>query len=125
MSPVFRRFVDGLNSGSLIQHMYTHDLDRCWMPVPPPSDQRAVVPEVERQFSFIEACERAVEAGLARAAALRRSILAAAFSGKLVPQDPSDEPASLLLERIRAERQKAVTQTRPRARRGATRAAGK
>ena len=47
-----------------------------------------------------------------RAASLRRSILAAAFSGQLVPQDPDDEPASVLLERIRAER----APTRPWAR---------
>ena len=42
--------------------------------------------------------------GLARSAALRRSVLKAAFEGRLVPQDPTDEPASVLLERIRAER---------------------
>ena len=60
--------------------------------------------EVERQFSFIEAAERAVSAALVRSAGLRRSVLKAAFEGRLVPQDPSDEPASVLLERIAAER---------------------
>ena len=60
--------------------------------------------EVERQFSFIEAAERAVDAALVRSAGLRRSVLKAAFEGRLVPQDPSDEPASVLLERIAAER---------------------
>jgi type I restriction enzyme S subunit len=72
--------------------------------IPPTEEQARIVAEVERQFSFIEACERAVDAGLARSSALRRSVLKAAFEGKLVPQDPSDEPASVLLERIRAER---------------------
>jgi type I restriction enzyme S subunit len=51
-------------------------------------------------------------------AALRRSVLKAAFEGKLVPQDPSDEPASVLLERIRANRSAAAPgkSRRPRSR---------
>lgn len=79
-------------------------LEKLAVPVPPEDEQDRIVAEVERHFSFIEACERAVDTGLARAAALRRSVLKAAFEGRLVPQDPSDEPASVLLERIRAER---------------------
>lgn len=71
--------------------------------VPPLDEQHRIAGEVERQFSFLDACERAVDVGVARAAALRRSVLKAAFEGKLVPQDPSDEPTSVLLDRIRAE----------------------
>jgi type I restriction enzyme S subunit len=48
-----------------------------------------------------------------RSTSLRSSVLAAAFSGKLVPQDPSDEPASVLLERIAAERVAAANGHRP------------
>lgn len=73
-------------------------------PVPPAEEQRRIVDEFAKQSSFIEACERAVDAGLRRSTALRRSVLKAAFEGRLVPQDPLDEPASVLLERIRAER---------------------
>jgi len=80
-------------------------LSRFPLPLPPREEQLRIVAEVERQFSFIDACERAVDAGLVRAGALRRSILKAAFEGKLVAQDPADEPASVLLERIRAERE--------------------
>lgn len=79
-------------------------LEKLAVPVPSEDEQDRIVAEVERHFSSIEACERAVDAGLARSAALRRSVLKAAFEGRLVPQDPSDESASVLLERIRAER---------------------
>jgi len=74
------------------------------LPVPPAEEQARIVTETERQMSFVEACERAVDAGVQRSAALRRSVLKEAFEGRLVPQDPTDEPASVLLERIRAER---------------------
>lgn len=72
--------------------------------LPPAEEQIRIAEEVERQMSFMDACERAVDVGLARSTGLRRSVLKAAFEGRLVPQDPSDEPASVLLDRIRAER---------------------
>jgi type I restriction enzyme S subunit len=59
---------------------------------------------VERSTSVFREVSGVCRAALRRAAALRRSILATAFSGQLVPQDPGDEPASVLLDRIRAER---------------------
>ena len=74
------------------------------IPVAPTNEQERIVAAVEYRFSFIDACERTVDAGLVRSAAMRRSILKAAFEGRLVPQDPSDEPASVLLDRIRADR---------------------
>ena len=75
------------------------------IPIPPLAEQRRIVAEVERRLSVIQQAEATVEASLARAERLRQSILKQAFSGKLVPQDPDDEPASVLLERIRAERE--------------------
>ncbi len=75
------------------------------IPLPPLAEQRRIVAEVERRLSVVQQAEAAVEASLARAERLRQSILKQAFSGKLVPQDPGDEPASALLERIRAERE--------------------
>ncbi|MDE0337632.1 MAG: restriction endonuclease subunit S [Caldilineaceae bacterium] len=74
------------------------------LPLPPLAEQYRIVAEVERRLSVIQQAEGTVEANITRAERLRQSILKRAFSGKLVPQDPNDEPASLLLERIRAER---------------------
>ena len=75
------------------------------LPLPPLAEQRRIVAEVERRLSVVQQAEATVEASLARAERLRQSILKQAFSGRLVPQDPGDEPASALLERIRAERE--------------------
>jgi len=74
------------------------------IPIPPLAEQRRIVAEVERRLSVVAALEVAVVAALARARRLRRAVLERAFEGRLVPQDPSDEPASVLLERIKAER---------------------
>ncbi len=75
------------------------------VPLPPLAEQRRIVAEVERRLSVIQQTEAAVESSLQRAERLRQSILKRAFSGELVPQDPYDEPASVLLERIRVQRE--------------------
>ena len=79
------------------------------IPVPPLEEQRRIVAEIEERLGAIDALRAAIERAQRRGAALRRSVLERAFRGELVPQDPSDEPASVLLDRIRAERAAATT----------------
>ncbi len=88
-----------------IHHLGSERTASWTVALPPLAEQRRIVAEVERRLSVIQQAEATVEASLARAGRLRQSILKQAFSGKLVPQDPNDEPASALLERIRAERE--------------------
>lgn len=70
-------------------------------------DQSSIIQEIESRLSVCYKIEESIEQGLQQAEALRQSILKKAFEGRLVPQDPNDEPASVLLERINGERQKA------------------
>ncbi len=112
-SPVFRRFVDGLNTGSLIQHMFTSQVLDFRFPVPPMEEQNAIVNSVEQALKSKEVLAESLEAALSQSNILDQSILAKAFRGELVPQDPNDEPASVLLERIRTERE--AQSAKPRA----------
>lgn len=71
-------------------------------PLPPVDEQDQIMAEVAEKFSQIDAALAEAESSLRRAARLRQSILKQAFEGKLVPQDPKDEPANVLLDRMRA-----------------------
>lgn len=104
-SPVFRRYVNGgLNTGSLIQHMFTSQVDNFVLPLPPEAEQASVVARIEDILATQRSTLSIARSWREAFASLNQSILAKAFRGELVPQDPNDEPASQLLERIRAER---------------------
>jgi type I restriction enzyme S subunit len=104
-TPLFRTFVDRLNTGSLIQHMFTSQLDTFAFPLPPLAEQERIVVEIDRHVSAVDAVDGDIQRNKLRASKLRQSVLRWAFEARLVDQDPTDEPASRLLERIQAERE--------------------
>lgn len=84
------------------------------VPLGPADEQRELLSQLDVQIEQLDRQERTVELSLKQSAAQRQNILRAAFAGELAPQDPDDEPASLLLERIRAEQAEHAKQPKPR-----------
>lgn len=76
-------------------------LTRLPIPIPPVAEQRKIMHEVARQLSAADKLLATLDRQLSRARAARDVLLREAFTGRLVPQNPKDEPASILLERIR------------------------
>lgn len=72
--------------------------------LPPLPEQQRIVQKAEQYWSVLDAIERAIEVAVLRSDRLHRAILSVAFRGRLVDQDPSDEPAEVLLDRIKAAR---------------------
>ncbi|MFF5272127.1 hypothetical protein [Streptomyces sp. NPDC000133] len=89
--------------------------------IPPQELQEQLVKEIEGHLENVRVGHSLAEGAFAQAQELRAALLYAAFTGALVPQDPADEPASDLLDRIRAQREAAATTPRKRAPRKATR----
>jgi type I restriction enzyme S subunit len=103
-SPIFLGWVNSNARGSAQPHLRGKDIDETRIYFPDVEKQRAVVATIERAFAWID--RLAIEATSARKLVdrLDQAILAKAFRGELVSQDPNDEPASVLLDRIKAGR---------------------
>lgn len=77
-------------------------LENLWIPYCHPDEQRQIVEMLDQATSTIDATETEIATNLQKIATLRQAILKRAFSGRLVPQDPADEPAATLLAHLRA-----------------------
>lgn len=96
--------------------MSQSDLESLAVPVAPLAEQAKIVSVVSSSLENANALGEHVRFGRLSVGQLNQSILAKAFRGELVPQDPNDEPASVLLERIRAERAGSATKAPKRGR---------
>ncbi len=98
--------------GSNVLQINNKNVEPLPFPICSIEEQREIASILEKTLSFVDGTESDISQELQKANALRQAILKKAFSGHLVPQDPHDEPASVLLDRIRAERAQAMKHTR-------------
>lgn len=91
-------------STSGVNNINSEEISDLQIPVPTLDEQKRIVAEIESRFERANALETAVDRALNDAEKLKQAVLKKAFSGELVPQNPDDEPASVLLNRIRAAR---------------------
>ena len=106
MCPAFENQWKARVTGTTVPHVNIRDLRTMALPLAPGPEQRRIAEEIQRYFSIADEVENTTDRVLQASARLRQSILKGAFEGRLVPQDPTDEPAERLLERIRQDRMK-------------------
>ena len=121
-SPYAWRLYRAANIGTGVKHINVSMIKTLLVPLPPLAEQRRIVERVNELIPLVEEYGRLEDAREELDAALpgrlRKSVLQMAVQGKLVPQDPADEPASTLLERIRGQRRKLVSEKKMKAPRG-------
>ncbi|WP_433540147.1 restriction endonuclease subunit S [Streptosporangium sandarakinum] len=99
-----KRFVKEVRITTNLAHLSAGRLKSVEFPIPPMDEQKRIVGEVRESLSLVSRMDAAIRTAMKRSDYLRQALLREAFAGRLVPQDPADEPASELLARIRAER---------------------
>ena len=107
VSGKFSRVAGGVG----INHLSAYKFAQIALPLCALAEQQEIVCLLEERFAAIEQQERGIESALKQAETLRQAVLKNAFTGQLVAQDPHDEPASILLDRIRAEREQTAKRT--------------
>ncbi|EKO5172513.1 restriction endonuclease subunit S [Vibrio vulnificus] len=93
--------------GGVVKNIRSELVKEAKVQLPTLSEQKEIVRLVDQYFAFADTIEAQVKKAQARVDNLTQSILAKAFRGELVPQDPNDEPADKLLERIAEARKEA------------------
>ena len=121
-SPYAWRLYRAANIGTGVKHINVSMIKTLLLPLPPLAEQRRIVERVGElmplveEYGGLEDAREALDAALP--GRLRKSVLQLAVRGGLVPQDPADEPAAVLLERIRGQRRKLVAEKKMKAPKG-------
>ncbi|MGE6760750.1 restriction endonuclease subunit S [Corallococcus interemptor] len=117
-SPTATAMLAGRTKGVAQQGVNLSDLRSFPVPLPSLAEQAQIVRKIDAAMSHARGIARACTEAVSRTPSLEAAILAKAFRGELVPQDPTDEPASALLQRIRAEQQQTTdSESNPRSKR--------
>jgi type I restriction enzyme, S subunit len=106
-APVMQKQMVGVGTG--LQHIHLRDLKQDVLPIPPLEEQTEIVRRVESLFAWADRLEARVTAARAQVDRLTPALLAKAFRGELVPQDPADEPAVELLARILRDKGESIS----------------
>jgi len=111
-SPYVDNLINSITYGVKMPRVGTETMTSLLVPIPPLEEQRRIVEKIDEVASAVSAYDVTYQKSEALNStfpeALKKSILQEAVQGKLVPQDPTDEPAEALLERIRAEKQRLI-----------------
>jgi type I restriction enzyme S subunit len=99
-APQFRADVESLQSGSTRKRISRKNLAKIQLAIPPKNEQLLLINKIDELFSQLDAGVAGLKRAQAELQRYRASVLKAAFEGRLVPQDPNDEPASKLLKLI-------------------------
>ena len=110
--PFFQSLIDDKATGTAQRGFYLNQLEDAIIPLPPLAEQKRIVAKIEELLPKVEEYGKAQEAldklNAELPERLKKSILQEAITGRLVPQDPNDEPASVLLAKIRKEKEQLV-----------------
>ena len=113
-SGIYRNYIRNISKGTNINNVKNEYLNNFIIPLPPLAEQKRIVEKVDQLFTLIDELDSNKEDLLEVINLTRNQVLQEAIQGKLVEQNPEDEPASVLLDRIKEERDKLVKEKKIR-----------
>ena len=123
-APKTQKIMQGASGATAVSALYLKDIKRIEIDVPELEEQTEIVRRVETLFAFADRLEARLAQAQTAATRLTPALLAKAFRGELVPQDPNDEPAAELLRRLQAERASAPKASAGRGRKAVVQSEG-
>ncbi len=107
-SAIFKKYYDSKYTGSVIKNIPLKALRECIIPLPPLEEQSRIAAKIAQLFALLRKVESSTQQYAKLQSLLKSKVLDLAMRGKLVEQDPNDEPASVLLEKINAEKEQLI-----------------